>query len=375
MKLPVPQAPCVAQALSVRSAAPIVALACTLVSGCSDGTSAEPLDGGGGGLPGTVLADDGAATRLSGVLYAIDPGTGEVREHAVAMPDRSDDSRYSSSSAFSVGGSGDDGTLLLSVTDCVPPLSSDSCIERVNPDGTIERLFTLPLWIQAPAVASPDGTLVAALVSPGRVDGPYDLNLYTPSGELIDSQTLSRTLDDFALYDWAPGNRLVYGLNEEGEGAFIAIAAPESLAPEEGFQVSDPSATLGAISVSPDGGSVAYELIPRDGVDNTTTWVLDRSDGRSTLVAVDDGREVFAPDWSPDGRYLLVSYGVSDTAAGGASPVGSTLPFQMVVEWSGETVTLDPYEGVGRVLDVDDSTVSGTPDGDRWTFGRPFWVR
>ena len=117
----------------------LLAAGCTYGGGSFDGNGTR---GGGSTLPGTVLVDDGANTRRHGVIYAIDPATGEVREHVTAFPDLADNTRYATGSSFLVGGAGDDGSLLLTVRNCVPPLGPDSCVERVGPDGSVERQFT-----------------------------------------------------------------------------------------------------------------------------------------------------------------------------------------------------------------------------------------
>ena len=344
-------------------------------SACTGGSS---NGGGGDALPGTILVDDGASTLSSGALYAIDPNSGAARRYALPLPDESDDTVYTSSARFEVGGAGYADTLMLGVNFCLP--DDSACVERVDPDGSVERLFTVP-WVARAPTLSPDGTLVAVLTSTGLTDGPYALRLLTPTGDAVASQAIASDFVEgpFAGYDWAPGNRLVYSFRREGEGTFLLLSQSGSLTPEAVWQVSpDGSESVGTISVSPDGRFIAYDKLA-DGVDEAgrDAYVLDVTTGESTLLAVDGAdrpkSRLGDPEWSPDGRYVLVTYGQSAT---GGSVVGSALPFVMVVEWAGETVTLDPYGGVGRVLVTDRGGIDSGGVGPReeWTFGRAFWT-
>ena len=359
-----------------------------LAAGCSDGSGSGGT-GGGAGLPGTILADNDAETRLNGAVYAIDPVTGVAAAHTLPFPGGEDGIRYDSGARFLVGGSGPDPVLTLGVNGCLPDeryadeTYKPACLERILADGSVERLFTLPgsTWFAVPPVLSPDGTLVAAVTSPRFTVGPYTLTLFTPRGEAVASQVLGQgPLDGpFAIPDWAPGNRLVYAYRREGEGTFLAMSAPGSLVPEAAWQVSvDGSESVGTISVGPDGSLIAYDAIEEEGADTAErdVRVLNVATGESVLAAVggsDGPKARFGdPEWSPDGRHLLVRYG--ESASGGSA--GSVLPFMMVVEWRGETVTLDPYGGVGRVL-VTDSTATGVGYAgprDEWVYGRAFWV-
>ena len=359
--------------------------ALAFAAGCSDGSSGP---GGGTNLPGTILADNGPETRLNGAVYAIDPATGIAAAHALPLPNGEDGIRYDGGAEFLVGGSGPDPVLTLGVNDCLTDeryadeLYKPACLERIGADGSVERLFTLPgsTWFAVPPVLSPDGTLVAAVTSPRFTVGPYTLTLFTPRGETVASQVLGRRFVDgpFAIPDWAPGNRLVYAYRREGEGTFVLMSAPGSLVPEAAWQVSvDGSESVGSISVGPDGALIAYDVIAEDADSSERdVRVLTVATGESVLAAVggSDGPRprLGDPEWSPDGRHLLVRYG--ESASGGSA--GSVLPFMMVVEWRGETVTLDPYEGVGQVL-VTDSTATGVGYAgprEQWVYGRTFWV-
>ena len=211
--------------------------ALVLAAGCSDGSTGS--DDGGAGLPGTILVDNGAETRLNGAVYAIDPATGVATRHSLPLRDGEDGVRYDGGAEFLVGGSGPDLVLTLGVNGCLPDeryadeLYKPACLERIRADGSVERLFTLPgsAWFAVPPVLSPDGTLVAAVTCPRFTVGPYTLTLFTPGGETVASQVLGQGLVDgpFAIPDWAPGNRLVYAYRREGEGTFVLMSAPGPL--------------------------------------------------------------------------------------------------------------------------------------------------
>ena len=378
---------------SLSNSNPCLHVACTglflLLAGCSGDSGGVSRDGG-SGLPGTILVDDGPSTASDGVVYSIDPATGTVSTRSIPRPDKNDESRYSAAAEFLVGASGYTPALTLGVNDCSPDARYDgdtfrpACVERMSPDGSVERLFVLPdttRFYVAPTL-SPDGTLVAGLVSPRYTVGPYSLALFTSQGDVVATQVLGQSitdLGDYSGYDWAPDNRLAYSYREEGEGTFLLLSQPGSLEPESVWEVSgDGSESIGTISVSPDGQSIAYDAVPV-GADSSErdAYVLDVATGESTLVAVGDSgspkSRLGEPEWSPDGRFLLVTYGERAT---GGSFVGSVLPFMMVVEWQGETVTLDPYEGIGSVLVTDKSGVDPVESGPReeWIYGTPFWV-
>ena len=360
-------------------------LGAIVLGGCSEGSSSTPdgIAGSSPDLSGTMYLYLTAASALSGEIYAMDPATGEVRQHLAERPEgrqggADDGVGYASLRSFDVRGSGADGSLLLTVVDCLDPPERELCIERVAPDGSVERLFTLTDSLEEPAVLSPDGSLIAVLVSPRFDFTPYELLLLTSSGDLVDSRVLSEVAAPRSRFDFTPDNRLVYSYLDERLGSLLVVGSPGSLAEAEVYRVSDGSYYVGAISANPNGESIAYELRDVEGNARVSTWVVDRADGVARRV-VDASVElgVFGPEWSPDGDTLLVSMGVGDGDGNEASAPGiSTNPFQMVIEWTGESVLINPFEGTGRQLAADDRVVTGFPtDQEFWIFDTPIWVR
>ena len=158
----------------------------TPLTGCSDGSSLG-VGGSGEDLSGRILTTASASTRNTGVIYEIDPSTGQVDEFIRPKPDGDGTANgpyrpgdpYHPLASFAAAGALDQDVLLLSVANCQAPTASAraTCIERVGADGDVQRLFTTDDYPVVPAVMSPDGTLIASLVSPGLVEGLVTLAL------------------------------------------------------------------------------------------------------------------------------------------------------------------------------------------------------
>ena len=367
------------------------AAALASIVGCSGGSSDDPV---GSELSGTVFADRGPSTSLTGEVYAIDPATGETRLFARPRPEEGSTDEYHNVADFTVGPGGGVGALLLGVTKCFaePPAEGDSgsssglpsCVERIGPDGSVERLF---LFTGRPYVApagSPDGTLIAMMTRPSYDPGPFELWLLDPQGTLLETRTLPLELFPRTRYDWTADNRLVYGLTGEGEGTFLHVSAPRSLAPEETWLVTEDDALeIDTISVSPDGRSIAYDLVATEApVRRVRSYVLDRTSGETVPILTEVDYDVFEPEWSPDGRFVLVTFGFTDGGPGSVfapvSPDVSLVPYEIVVEWEGASVEADPYEGNARLLPLDAGALGSyvsEVNRDRWVFGNKFWTR
>ena len=220
---------------SVGSSAALMGLILMAV-GCGSDSDPAIADGGvegnGGDLSGRILATAGAATRNTGVIYAIDPSSGRVDPFVEPKPEPGTDERYHNLSTFFVGGTLAEDALLLSVRNCdySNPANPRTCVERVDADGAVERLYSVPVDIAYPAVMSPDGTLVATLVSPDVNQAPVTMLLASPTGAILARQQLSEGYDGIAGHDWTPDNRLVYAYRDPDRDVFtIIVSEPESL--------------------------------------------------------------------------------------------------------------------------------------------------
>lgn len=194
-----------------------------------------------------------------------------------------------------------------------------SCVERIDSNGNVERLF---LFDRRPYVApagSPDGTLIAMMTQPDYDPAPlFELQLLDPQGVLLETRTFPLELFPRSRYDWTDDNRLVYGLSGEGEGTFLHVSAQRSLAPEETWLVTqDHTLTIDTISVSPDDRLIAYDLVASEApARRVRSYELDRGTGETVPILAEVDYDVFEPEWSPDGRFLLVTFGFTDGGPG-----------------------------------------------------------
>ncbi len=138
--------------------------------------------------------------------------------------------------------------------------------------------------------------------------------------------------------------------------------------------------TIRNVSLSGDSRYLAYDVVPDTDTGNGATgvFVLDLTNGETTPLASNTNRDVWAPVWSPDGQYLLVNHavlGFTSDAVPVAPGISGTLPFQMLVEWTGDPVIIDVYDDDGEVivdeaLFVVDATAftASTTINERWLF-------
>jgi TolB protein len=115
--------------------------------------------------------------------------------------------------------------------------------------------------------------------------------------------------------DWSPtGTRLVYSWNTPGERGLNIINADGS----GGFN--QIVSFCGPGTFSPDGRGVAFV---KDGLQ-----VVDPDTGAVRTVTADPQAQWYAPDWSPDGRFIVYSVDTSFAVvpAAGGEPVVAQLP-------------------------------------------------
>ncbi len=174
----------------------------------------------------------------------------------------------------------------------------DARLERFGPVSDPERLTEGARWGWHPEV-SPDGRSLVYV----RSDGRSDLQLFLANPDGTAGRTLTRT-NGLATFDWTPDGRVVFAQLEfrdryraysdlyvaTGDGAVRRIT--------RGARLSDPS-------VGPDGAwAVAV-----DGREGTTGLVrVDLTSGqRTTLVASEPDVQWAFPSVSPNGRWIAVT--------------------------------------------------------------------
>jgi len=317
-------------------------------------------------IGGTLRATSGIVSERLGVVFSISADTGIASVRSSVRPDnRIDTERYLRSAKFLIGGSKLSPSLMYGVNDCVddgPPSSIGklSCVEHADASGQGERLLTFGVTISKAPMLSPDGSMFAIEV---QANPAYDsdrlLRLYTSSGDLLDERRLPFEQAGAIRYDWTPDNRLAYGIQRTSEGAVLVLAQKGSLTYEDAFRVStSDKAWIGKIAVRPDGASIAYDLWDRD-VTPYRTFVLDIATRESASVAdTQQDMLVGRPEWSPDGRYLMVLNG-DELALSQNVLSGGGLPSLMLVEWRGETTFLDVNDEQGRSVRVQRSDSQG----------------
>ncbi len=346
---------------------------------CSGGSTKGP--GEDGSLSGDIYVRDGIPSINFGDIYAIDARTRVTRLITRPFPNPAD---YSFSTRFltpQILGAED---FLFGVNGCVQ-VGNDNinyCIERVDADRNIERLFRMnDRQLQAPPAMSPSGNLIA-IVESYFLNGPTYLSLYTASGALLEQFQISESSRSYVSnFVWTEDERLIYGLSIPGTTTLIVVTEPGSLALSEDHRLgslvvdTEGAVSINTVALSSDENLIAYDVNrnPRE------VHIVDLTTGDTTPLNANNEYDVFEPVWSPDGRYLLVTH----NNAGGGSGVGvgadgtSTNPFQMLIEWNGTPVDINVFaddrtvdEG-GQLFNFDPGEAFPIQEGlfrDEWIF-------
>ena len=342
---------------------PILAVLLGLAA-CSD---SESDDGSGGNSPaeestgtgssGTIYATRDLVTKGFGALFAISANTGTAALSSFVPNYSERDGVYLTTAEFMIGGSRLSPQIMYGVNDCEefdPPrrfIHRRSCVEIADPSGLAQRVLSLDTDMAKPPVMSPDGTMfVVEMEATLDSTGPRSFRLYSVTGALLDELELPRDNIGGIRYDWMPDGRVVFGLHDTEEGAFVSIASRGSLEVEQGFRVSSSAdARIGKLAVNPDGAMIAYDMWD----EQRLTYVLYLATEESKLVASTPASMLVArPTWSPDGRQLLVLNGDEASLSSGVLTGGGT-PYLMLVDWQGETVELNAFAELNGVSEAD----------------------
>lgn len=346
-----------------------------VLSGCGSGDSAvatDPTAVREASLSGRIEVID-VVSRRTGQIMAIDAASQASRPLVTPNPRPGFDDRYDSGAKFLPPSAVGESDFLFGVNDCQngpTVLSRDSgCVDRASPDGRIQRLFEVDRHMSVSPSMSPDGSRIATVLSPGQIDGPFLLTLLSPAGEVLEDAPIAvRVIDaDVSNIAWTADSRMVLAIRFRDRATLILMTKPNSLAFEREYLVSDTgSIVVRRISLDTTGTRLAYDTFPENALEPGTykrSFVLDLATGTSTSVAIDNGMDVWAPEWSPDGRYLLVNHSL-----GGTTSDALLLPYQMLVRWEGLPVAIDAYKGVGSIFTVNNDALEDKPTRERWVF-------
>ena len=73
------------------------------------------------------------------------------------------------------------------------------CIERIDEQSDLSTQFVGDGFMHTSPAMSPDGNLIAAVVSPMSFQGPVELNLYSSDGTLIEQTPLALAPRDISV--------------------------------------------------------------------------------------------------------------------------------------------------------------------------------
>lgn len=358
-----------------------------LLTACSSSDGGPTTEGSAdlNTLSGTLIVS-GVTTRSVGEVFAINMSTRIARPYVLL---ETNDSQYGVSNTFREPTHIQNGELLVGVNGCVDLDNRFTvfCVERVGINNTVDRLFTSEGWIQAGPSLSPDQTLVAMVTSNTLITGPSLLRLYSTSGEIVEETELSTRVSDISVsnIEWTEDNRLVYGVRLVDTRTELVITEPRSLAPSDDHSQLDlltdaaGGHAISTISLAPNDRTVAFDLIPDQFATNNVkrAFVLDLDSGETMSIASNTNRDVWAPEWSPDGSRLLVNHSV-----GGFSAGSIVAPFQMLIEWRGAPVEIDVFDQDGEIRSDESLFVVDTREAlglsfinERWLFNeRKTWI-
>ncbi len=347
----------------------------SLLVGCLDEDSPDSDAGSTSraSLSGTLYLTDSFDSNNFGDIYALDPQTRVARRLIRPFPDRT---IYSTSVRYLRPQVLSPNSFLYGVNACVEQgiVDHNFCLERVNIDGNIERLFRInDRELDGSPAMSPDGELVALVETvPSGVIGPLYLSLYTKDGELLQQLTLASNprYADISNLVWTADNRLIYGLRRDDELTIIAISEPGSLTwnlTETKVLSTEANYMVPSVSLSSSERLLAYDTNqnPRQ------TFILELDTGTTSRLDSSAAVDVYRPVWSPDEKYLLVNH----NEAGGDTGDSTVLfgledsPYQMLVEWTGEPVEINVFND-DRNVDEGGQLFNYDPGADFDVLGR-----
>ena len=132
--------------------------------------------------------------------------------------------------------------------------------------------------------------------------------------------------------------------------------------------------------MSADGELIAYDVWPLPHDSPIRSYVLDRATGQVTPLVAEDGHEVFTPEWSPSGRFVLAGHAIPNyVPTATIPPLAGSGPTArgVLIDWRGVPEPIDLDAGVGRSLVLDTTPTSDAvtfESSEHWGYEQVFWV-
>ncbi len=289
-----------------------------IINACGDGNNkTDPAFTPGNTNPGNINGNFKGILFISG---GVDDVTLDIAngEYTTLAPDDFEHTVW----PFSDGSK-----FVETVSDCrYISLSFDNdCINIRTAEGRLIASFEIGETLYGAAKPAPRSQIVAAKWSDEangeRYASDARLTLFSWDGKV-----LGRSSEVVRDFDWLPDERLIYA---SGQSIFLTtsgMAQGNLLKP-----LADLEGVPDLLAVSPDGRQVAFTMVTDYGVGilhkkiEGSSWVMD-IDGNNLrqLTMPPEGTKAseYAPAWSPDGQWILLSQGGFSALAGGSTNPG-----------------------------------------------------
>lgn len=287
---------------SQRSALSLILSA--FLTACSGGSSNAAIDQG--QFSGTVIAGSRAVAARNRI-FVIDMGTRVAHLFADMSAAPNAASLYEIDGDFTLPSYANEGSVVVGFNRFIFGAATDEfCIDIVDSNNVVDRLVPCAQGsvVNAPSV-SPDGTLIAAQVATSQ-SAPTSMRLYgAATGSIVEEFLIGERHSGDAVSNvvWTRDSRMVFGvkLNERSTG--LVVTEPRSFALSDDHPIGeflvDPSgeSSIGALSLSVDGRTLAYDVNPDIFAEDQTrrSFVVDIETGSTTPIATENSGNIWAP--------------------------------------------------------------------------------
>lgn len=315
-------------------------------------------------------------TEYLGQMWMVDLPSGSYSRYDT--PKWGDDDTYNGSATFAFSAKGfEDNGFTYAVRNCLQSDSSTSCIVLLDNKFGLENRYFYDGSITGRVKVSRDGKYIA---SARTTDMGVQILLNSGTGDFLDLHEISVS-NRIVLMDWHPDGRLF--ISVPGTRSLLVTNAGQ-IKPEFEFSLPDDyQGTFYDIAISPDGRFLAFELETGDSVlgYGVTVAVMDLTDLSLRRLVKDahtdnpNDTKIQRPRWSPDGRWILVTYG-----GGSFDNVVATSPYLFAVPSNGIEVPLAPFDSTVQTsaiqISTDARTTIGTSEAqaDKWYGDDFYWL-